>query len=143
MVAKRTGVTGCWTDGHRRVLCSGRHTWPRRGDWALVGVSTFRDGRPDYDVPPAILASMRQAWSELGELIMRDWSDTTRKPFAFWIFDSPEKRDLAMHEAEQLYQLGLLSDDVYSDHYLQMSIESYRVKRELIRSARADNNNQE
>ena len=61
------------------------------------------------------LEAMRRAWEEHPELREAAWSEARRRdllrPGAWWLFDTPERRNEALSEAEQLHRMNALTED--------------------------------
>lgn len=74
-----------------------------------VGRDFFRSGFGDN------LDAMRAAWTENPHLREQVHAEARRRgrlrPAAWWMFESPQRRDKRLSEREQLERLGLLMDD--------------------------------
>ena len=54
---------------------------------------------------------MREAWEDCKSEIMTAWDKPGRRPWAWWLFDSPAPRDDDISQATQLKNLGILKGD--------------------------------
>ena len=55
-------------------------------------------------------ASRRAIWAEVREDFMAKCARHDSRPWAWWHYESPEPRNEAEHQAEQLGRMGALSD---------------------------------
>jgi hypothetical protein len=115
MVTRRAGRNRRnWTNAHKGVLVRGIDFIPFNGcDWA-GGVGRRRRYPdcvlPKSEIPPRTLEDMAAAWNCFGAEIMQLWSAPGRRPWAWWLFDSPQPRDNDMPEADQLRRMGQLTN---------------------------------
>ena len=54
---------------------------------------------------------MEEAWEDLRGEIMAAWQKPGKRPWAWWLFDSPAPRDSDISQATQLKNLGILKGD--------------------------------
>jgi hypothetical protein len=112
MATRRTD-NAHWTDAHEAVLIYGKDFFPRGWPWA-GGVHRRRrfpeSVPPAADISPAILEDMRAAWAHFGPAIMRTWDSPGKRPFSWWLFNSPEPRDNALTQSRQLLLMNALSE---------------------------------
>jgi hypothetical protein len=97
------------------VLAHGRDFFTL-GPWGWYGGVPSRRRYPGTVLPPSeiparYLAEMREAWSALRGAILGAWNYPGRRPWAWWLFDSPEPRANDEPEADQLRRLALLKPD--------------------------------
>jgi len=93
-----------------------RFEWPPSAVWHLMTGFYISGGFP----PETDRGTLRAAWGDLREHVEaalvvarvrgRGGPYWRLRPWAWWEFDAPERRDFTVTEREQLDRLGLLDD---------------------------------
>jgi len=75
-----------WNEDHKRQLVHGYSMFAGSDDWG-----DFQElRRPERDnwPEPEVLAEMSEAWSDLRDEIMAEYSDSLSRPWSWWLFDN-------------------------------------------------------
>jgi len=93
-----------WSKAHRDQLMSGwdylNQAW-RGGKWRSFDAT---------DYPPQVCDEMLECWKECGDDLLVQAKPGTR-PWGWWLFDSPARREEDIEETRQLFQMGELIPD--------------------------------
>jgi hypothetical protein len=107
MAIRKSVYHGNWSEGHRRTLLGGKHIFTEGEDWARRGVANrLDDCKPTYTVPASVRATIEAAWRDLGPAILANWQTPDCRPWAWWLFDSPEPRNADESQSDQLRRMG-------------------------------------
>lgn len=99
----------------RRGWGSAERSWLEMGyDFVERSAWHAYDAVAASEIPKDILADIEGAWRQFGDDLMAEFANDLiywcgRRPWGWWAFDAPERRDESRDEREQLEALGLLT----------------------------------
>jgi hypothetical protein len=130
MATRRSNAHGQWSERHRKTLIGGKHVFVGSADWARTSlVGNFRDDcQPTYQVPAAMLPSIKAAWLDLGPEILAAWKTAGRRPWGWWVCQSKEPRDLRLCEPVQLHLMGEIDEQEFSLPSVQRDVANYHPR---------------
>jgi hypothetical protein len=114
----------------RRREWDGSHELQLRTGWAFLKDDGWPGVRRQWDpaeILPDVLDDIRRAWRKFGPAIMEAWDRPGRRPWAWWLLDSPEQRDPEQQEQQQLFTLGQLD----AEELARVEAEAVEADRKL------------